>query len=433
MASHVDAQPGPLSTAPSTRWTDRRWFITIGVIALILRVAWGVAVPVVPVSDCAAYDIMARNLASGHGYGFRPGEPSAFWPVGTSFMYSLVYRIADPAAAGFGLAVALNIAIGVASVILSAMLARRWFGSRVAIVTGLLMALWPVHIQYASIIASEQVFILLSLSILLVWPGHPRRGTRDWARIALAAVLCAAATYVRPTALLFPAILIGIDVLRTWSIPIAIARGVLALAIMLALFAPWMARNHKHFGAYVLSTNGGSNFWMGNNPKTTGAYQDVPSIPGMNEAQRDRELKRQAWEYIRAEPVAFVKRTVIKAARLHERQTIGVVWNEEGLKKRGLGETAIKGLKLVSQAYWMALLLAAVVGALQLIRRRGWHGITHPAIVLWAYCTAVHAIIVYQDRYHLPITPMLAALAALAIVSLWQHLDSRRIPELRPA
>ena len=50
----------------------RRAAIAIILLALLLRVAWAAMVPVVPISDGHAYDIFARNLAAGVGFGFLP-------------------------------------------------------------------------------------------------------------------------------------------------------------------------------------------------------------------------------------------------------------------------------------------------------------------------------------------------------------------------
>ena len=51
-------------------------------------------------------------------------------------------------------------------------------------------------------------------------------------------------------------------------------------------------------------------------------------------------------------------------------------------------------------------------------RREGlWAALTHPALAVWAYFTAVHAVIVIQDRYHLPATPMIASFAAVALIA----------------
>lgn len=60
------------------------------IIALILRVVWGIAVPVVPVSDSNAYDLFAQNIALGHGFAWKPGELTAYWAVGTSAFYALL-------------------------------------------------------------------------------------------------------------------------------------------------------------------------------------------------------------------------------------------------------------------------------------------------------------------------------------------------------
>lgn len=50
------------------------------VVALALRVTWAVLVPVVPLSDGRAYDLLARTLAEHGVYGWSADRPSAYWP-----------------------------------------------------------------------------------------------------------------------------------------------------------------------------------------------------------------------------------------------------------------------------------------------------------------------------------------------------------------
>jgi hypothetical protein len=147
-----------------------------------------------------------------------------------------------------------------------------------------------------------------------------------------------------------------------------------------------------------------------------------PPDPGANEATWDKELGRRAIEYIKKDPAAFAKRSALKAVKLHDRETIGVAWNKDGLQrvspstfdaKSGIGT---KALKAISSGYWYLILAAGGVGGVLLVIRQGpWKAITHPTVVLFAYFTAVHAIMVIQDRYHYPITPMVAALASLTL------------------
>jgi 4-amino-4-deoxy-L-arabinose transferase-like glycosyltransferase len=390
-------------------------------LAVLVRGAWALLAPVVPVSDCEAYDHFARNLAAGGAFGFKPDEPSLFWPPGTSFLYSLGYRISPPEQFGFALATLLNLVCGVALVAVAMNLAREWFGRRAALVCGLALALWPMHVEFTTLIASELSFTLLCLLALRAW-GSKSTSTRSTLLTVLLTGLClAAATYIRPTALLLPVVFALVDILRERKLVAPTLRAAGALLVIFACVLPWSLRNQRHFGRFVLvSANGGSNLWMGNNPETTGYYQPLPELGLTNQAEIDEELARRAKEYIRAEPVAFVVRTLKKAALLHRSETIGVVWNEPGLAQRapslfGPGTRGVKLLKLASTAYWWIVLAAALFGWTKLARSRGaWAALTHPATALWAYFVAVHAVIVIQDRYHFPATPMIAALAGLA-------------------
>jgi len=103
---------------------------------------------------------------------------------------------------------------------------------------------------------------------------------------------------------------------------------------------------------------------MGNHPGTEGGYVPLPEwTNGMGEIERSEKLEKVAVDYIKAEPVAFVTRTLRKAVLLHNRETIGVAWNSSEIKRvfGDLGETV---MKLVSSLYWFAALglaIAAVV------------------------------------------------------------------------
>ena len=110
-------------------------------------------------------------------------------------------------------------------------------------------------------------------------------------------------------------------------------------------------------------------------------------------------------------------RTGWKALKLHERETIGVGWNETALKPY-IGETGITLAKAVSTLWWYAVLAAALWGVVALIRRTGvWATLLVPPVWLWGYFTGVHAVIVVGDRYHMPAIPMIALLAAVGLMA----------------
>src|SRR5690349_4892307 len=65
----------------------------IMVLAMALRIAWGFTIPVVPLSDSRAYDILARSLAEHGAYSLGRGQLTAYWPPGTSAVYAALYIV----------------------------------------------------------------------------------------------------------------------------------------------------------------------------------------------------------------------------------------------------------------------------------------------------------------------------------------------------
>lgn len=395
------------------------------VLALVLRGGWGLAVPVVPMSDSQVYDNGARSLALGLGFAVDVGGPlSAFWPVGTSFLYSIPYRLFG---FHYGPIVVLNAVLGTLSVALVMLLARRWFDEQVALLAGALLALWPSQIEFTTVLASETPYIAFTLLALWLW-SEERIG---WgARSVGVGILLAACAYIRTTATLLP-LLFGLFRVcrggRFGSTTLAVGA---ILGFIAVLVAPWTYRNYRVLGEPVaIATNSGANLWMGNNPQTTGEYMDEPPMPGMNEVERDRHMKGLALEYIRQHPGRFLLRTGLKLLRLHERESIGVNWNEAGLAQRfpptvvsSEGQESVRPhrvvmlLKLGSNAYWWAMLALGLAGIILLSRTIGiGRAVLHPAVLWWAYYGALHAITVIQDRYHFPSIPMIAILAALTV------------------
>jgi hypothetical protein len=84
--------------------------------------------------------------------------------------------------------------------------------------------------------------------------------------------------------------------------------------------------------------------------------------------------------------------------------------------------------KLLATGYWFALLALALGGLLWRLRQTPVQAIFHPTTAAWGYFTALHAIIVVEDRYHMPASPFIALLAATGLVALW-----RRRPGWEPA
>ncbi|NJO16918.1 MAG: glycosyltransferase family 39 protein [Thioploca sp.] len=385
-------------------------------IALLLRVLWAiVAVPIVPVSDCNAYDTFAQNLANGYGYGWTSTEHTAHWPPGTSFVYSIFYRLFGHTYVPI---IILNLVLGIVIIWCSMQLAERWFNQQIAWLTGLILTLWPVTIQFTTVLSSELLFMVLFLIALIIWLNEP---THLWLRALLVGLVLAAACYVRSATLFIPFLLLLFRWVNTREILRSVAAIIVVFIIISLLITPWSIRNTRLYGQFVLmSTNTGVALWIGNNPNAYGGHMSVPpelkeKMAGMNQAQSSAYLKALAIDYIKQEPLKFVTRSFKKLLRLHMRDTIGVAWNKIGLSSR-YGTGVLLPLKIISQGYWLTMLGLALIGIILLGNRQGWLTmIVHPVVIIWGYFAFGHAVTEIDDRYHFYSIPMIAILAALVI------------------
>ena len=408
-----------------TSWQERaaagapgRWRRALGAIlllGLVLRVAWALLIAMQPVSDGQAYHVFATNIAQHGVYGWTPEQPGAFWPVGTSAIIAALYMLFGP---GFASVVVLNIVVSVAVIWQVFLLARHYFDAAAGLLAAAIVAVWPSLIMYVTVIASEVFFVFLVLGGLLAFETRWRRA---WTGLLIAGLCWAAAAYVRPVALLVPAVFGMAALLRGTRSPgqaavsVAVIYAVIAIAVV-----PWAARNQAVFAERVLiSTNFGPVFWMGNNPATTGEYQVLPDwAEGLSETERAARLKAEAVDYLRAEPLAFLGRTFVKFLRLHERETIAVAWNAPQIDQT-FGRGAREVLKAAATGFWYLVLIAGLGGVVRLVRGRGlWQTLIHPCFLGWMYFAWVHAVIILGDRYHFPAIPFIAILGAFGVQAL---------------
>jgi hypothetical protein len=370
------------------------------------------------VSDAVMYDRLARGLISGEGY-VLAGRPSAWWPVGYPAALAVVYAIAGAHALSGKL---FNVVIGTLSVWLCYRLTSRVSrsGGRLA---GLAVAVLPSHVLASNLLTTETLATAVLLAAaLMLWPPHSRRA-------ALAGgLLVGLGALVRPVMLLIgPAWLAACVAFPRYRRSTLQATPVFVLGLAIAI-GPWAIRNWMALGTPVLvSTNDGYIMWAGNNPLATGTYLLTNGVHAFAYAQRDPGVDRQAGEvardrayreralaFIRAEPAAFVTRAVTKLRYLWATDNDAVSWLLDGLsvsnQTRQILYVSLHSAAL--GAYWIVL----VAGGMAVLRSRhtplgdAWL-LTVPVVVV----TAVHAVLLGDDRFHFPVLPFLAALGAVGL------------------
>ena len=157
----------PLSKTLSQRTGGAHPLLTVLFLGLALRLIWIFLFPINPISDAAAYETFATNIAEHGVYGWTPDQPGAYWAVGPAAIYAAGYMVFGT---GSTLAVVLPNLLSSILVICGVFdLGRKWFDRRVGVIAALLFAIWPLAIQFTTVLASELHFMALSVMALVTW------------------------------------------------------------------------------------------------------------------------------------------------------------------------------------------------------------------------------------------------------------------------
>jgi len=365
-----------------------------------------------------------------HHFGITPAEqPSSVIPPLYPMSLGSLYRV-------FGescyLVVRLLQALAGAFVALAVYGAARccFRGDRLtALIAGGITALYPYLVYYTGLLAGENLYIPLlaasawALTCLVTGSGGglPRAPAL---LPLLAGLFCGLTFLARSSILLF----IPLAVLLIF-IALGRRRGAVAALLMLLAFcvtvSPWVIRNHRVHGEFVLMpTKGGLNLWMRNHPDVVRpefleaglGFPDeraarlektellaYPDLEGLSEVERNRLITGRAVRFIAANPGYYASLCVRR-----------FVWlmSVTGKKSRGPLYLAVGLL-----SYGLVLPLSAA-GAYLAWRRRMKGALVPAALVL--YTIALHTLFHGGIRYRLPVDPLMGILAAYAAAGLWR-------------
>ena len=390
----------------------KRWLLVIIGAALALRLGYAAVAPPPPVSDETHYDVLARSLAAGGGY-VEDGVATAYWPVGYPALIAAFY-----VAFGFHYLpiIIFQCVLGAATAALTWRLASLFLNESSARAAGLIVALLPSQVAYAARLFPAVLvgFVVVVASYVVIKYGRT-------VAAAGAGLLTGAGALAAPVLLPIPAAFFVIDLFvgRSWKR--ALTRALVAGAVTAAVVAPWTYRNWRVFGAFVpVSTNGGVNLWMGNNAGADGYYYfpsaaTNPLYVVRDEVQRDRLGRKLAWDFIRRHPVAFVKLTIPKFANLYATDISAFQYGEKrygvdvAVSARRFPARMAQGLYAL---LWVGLIVELVKRRRQVFSSVGAKFALAAALAVPAFITAVYLVFFSLDRFHYPMLPFMAVVAA---------------------
>ena len=213
------------------------------------------------ISDAVEYDIIARNLVSGGGFGYYPGEPTAFRNPLTPFLGAVVYLLTDPNPAAVQI---LMLVLGALIPPVLYLLARQYIEPPSALLAGVFAVFYPSLVIFSKAFMTETPFALLILLTLLCWNRFMTTIRGGWGVIVIGGVFMGLALLTRstpgPLLILWILYMIIDGGRERWKhlIRFAVFCGIAFLIIL-----PWCLRNHTIFGQWSwVSTNGGYTLWQ---------------------------------------------------------------------------------------------------------------------------------------------------------------------------
>ena len=273
-----------------------------------------------------------RYIAAGDWIGSGPylGMPLYAYCLGVFFKLF---------GSGAPLVIAAQLFISALNCALIFLIAKRLFDTRVAVIAGVIGALYLPFLFNDGMITSSALITALNYSALYLFLRFEKN--MSWLHLALAAVTLGLATLARASTLLFlPCIVLWIAAgFAKLSLNKKLGLSFLLCASFAFVILPVTIRNYVVMKERILITPyGGVNFYIGNNPWATGFYRPFETTRNdsagliedsrkLAEKETGKELSlREASDFFVGRAMDFIRNTPGKFAILFGRKVL-YFWN----------------------------------------------------------------------------------------------------------
>ncbi len=409
----MSAWGGARGAVNSARFTDH---VRLFALAFIVRLAalavarWTGRFP-----DFWEYEVIARNLLSGHGfvYRYRPMglERHAYVEPLYPLFVAAVYAVTGVSV--WALAV-VQCAVSAVTAVVIYEFARLTFDRRTAIAATLIVIVHP-GLAANAVRFHPVTFDALGIATVglcaLLWTREARPG-----RAVLFGAVTGACILTRPTIVAFATLFGGWLAVRRRVAPV---HALIALVTATAVVAPWVVRNYVVLDAFVLTrSHVGFNFWLGNHPGATGGEGDPDDPTGRrslfdrapasfrdvvlaqpDEIAQDRVFRDAARRYVVDHPVDFVARTAKKLVYF---------WGFPPYAGKRYRAADV----VIYQTFYVGVVVLALVGLLVVDwrDRRQTDGVGVVLLTL-ASISLFQALFYVQGRHRLAVEPLLIVLS----------------------
>lgn len=383
--------------------------------------------------DPLFHDLWAQSIAQGNWLGEGVFFRAPFYP----YFLALMYKI-------FGhdlfLARLLQHLIGSFSVVVVYLLARRVFDRRVAVISGLLAATYWIFMHFEGELLLDFWLVFFGpLLLLLLYRAKDTPGFLNW---FLAGVILGLFSITRPNILIFvPFILIWILIYfrKTTSWLTCFKFWILVGFGTALIVLPVTLRNYLIGKDFVLiSSQGGINFFIGNNPYADGTSAVVPGLGDdwdyadavvLAEQELGQKLKpsqasnyfyKRGWDFIFKEPEKSLPLLWKKFYLFWNRFEVSNNQNTYFFQRYS------SLLRILPVGFWVIgpLSLLGIVLSLTNFRK-------YSLLIFYLFSYMLTVVLFFvADRFRLPVIPILIILSGFALVQLWDILKDRQFYRL---
>ncbi|HYF50094.1 MAG TPA: glycosyltransferase family 39 protein [Planctomycetota bacterium] len=243
-------------------------------------------------ADGRDFHEIALEVSRGNGFRYENEEPTSFrapgFPIALAGVYAIVGERPAAAYVLFALLGALSCVLAYA--VVREIQPAHPDSERLARWSGVLCALYAPHVYFATVFASENLFIPC-LAVAL-WCAI--RALRDggWKMWLCCGAMLGVSALVRPFALLLGPPLALMILWRTRPLTQGFVHATVLTLSTIGALTPWVIRNYGVHGQFVLvATNGGSTFYGSNNDRTLhdrqylGGWISTVKLPGREQIE----------------------------------------------------------------------------------------------------------------------------------------------------
>jgi 4-amino-4-deoxy-L-arabinose transferase-like glycosyltransferase len=403
-----------------------RKLAVIATVALLLRVLYVLVVVRHGhlALDAGSYRDLALNLRDRRGYvGLGNSgvlEPTATFPPGFPAFLAAASFIVGRTVLGLRVATA---ALGVASVVLIGVLARWLAGQRVGLIAAALAAVYlPLITTDGSLMSEPLYLVLVLLSVVGCMWLHERPTV---GRALLVGIAIGFAAMTRSEGLLLVAFVAAPAVVlsRVTSLGIARRTGLIALVacVAVAVLVPWHIRNARTFAQPVWFSGNSASVVAGTacdrhfEGSETGWWSfGCLALPGsphfVDQSELYAALRRQAFDYTRAHLSSMPRVELIRELRAWG------LWapRQQASPAFEAGEGRVEGWQLAAWAFYLVVLVLAIVGFVVAGRR----GIARWPLLGLIFMVVTSVALTYgNQRFRVAAEPALLIFAAIALAA----------------